>query len=117
MKMRSSLYNEKPNERGDGNDDQAQFEEEIMHENEAILGALGKTVKRMKASAGVLLEEAEEHNKLLETVSSAFSRASSGVNRTVQRIEGVAGQYGWQYTILVGFMVGFTVYSLYRVLW
>ncbi|RNF04882.1 putative Qc-SNARE protein [Trypanosoma conorhini] len=116
MKMRSSLYNAKPKERGDNGENQAQFEEEIMQENEAILGALGNTVKRMKASAGVLLEEAEAHNRLLETVGSAFSRASSGVNRSVQHIEGVMGRYGWRHTLLIGALVVFTVCSLYYLL-
>ncbi|KEG08394.1 putative Qc-SNARE protein [Trypanosoma grayi] len=117
--MRSSLYStQQPGRRDEQGTSatQAQFEEEVMQENEALLNALGNTVNRMKATAGALREEAEGHNKFLDTVSSAFSIASGGVNRSVQRIEGVMGHYGWRHTLLIGAVIFFSVYCVYLVL-
>ncbi|ORC91867.1 putative Qc-SNARE protein [Trypanosoma theileri] len=119
MKMRSSLYNtynpEKRDEEGN-NVNNSHFEDEIIRENEAILSALGNTVSRMKASAGVLRNEAGDHNRLLDTLSGAFSRASGGVGRSVQRIEGVMNRYGWRHTLLIGLMVFMTIYGVYHIL-
>ncbi|KAH9586554.1 hypothetical protein LSM04_009269 [Trypanosoma melophagium] len=119
MKMRSSLYHTHNPEKRDAeenNVNNSHYEDEILRENEAILSALGKTVSRMKASAGVLHNEAEDHNRLLDTLSGAFSRASGGVSRSVQRIEGAMNRYGWRHTLLIGLMVFMTVYGLYHIL-
>lgn len=94
----------------------AQFEEDLVKENEALLNALGNTAAKVKTSADTLRQEVEEQNQMLSFVGSAFSRASSGVNRSVGRIGEVVQRYGFRHTLLIGVVVFFVFIFFWCVL-
>lgn len=81
----------------------AQSEEAIERENDAILNALADDTARLRRAAGHLVEDVKEHNVFLDQLTGGFYRATDGVRGTIGRLDQTMQRYGWRHTVYVAF--------------
>jgi hypothetical protein len=76
-------------------------EEAVEKENEAILGALHGEMERLKRTATGMRDDVREHNRLIDSLTSVFDRATSGVKKSVSSLDQTMKKYGFKHTVYI----------------
>ena len=70
-------------------------------ENDAIVDALYGESTRLRRTAEGMRDDVKEHNKLLDTLSNTFDRATSGMKKTVGNLDQTMAKYGCKHTVAI----------------